>query len=181
MKKDVDKGILNENDINSSFKKTYNILKNMNHINEINDSDDSEDEELINNQIMIFSEKYKNLEEEEMVNKFLFDKKIYYSIKKDIENEEIYESDIPTKFNKKYLVYKTLDENNQIEDDDIKYTSDNDNLLLQFQTFIDMYEEIKEDNKYVPHNINYIDKKKDNEELESDTEFELPLKDNINN
>ena len=145
MKNDIEEEELKEKDINPQFKKSYYIFKDMENNNEINSDDDSEDEELIHNQFSQFSEKYKKVEENEMINKFLFDKKIYYSIKKDIENGEIYESDVPTKFSLKYLVYKTLDKNKVIKDEDTKYTPETEQQILpQFKKFVDLYERIQE-------------------------------------
>jgi hypothetical protein len=162
MKNDINNNKLDENDINPIFKKTFDIFECMKNNNDIDEDDDSEDENIIHDQINIFLKKYKDMEEDEMIQKFIFDKKIYYSIKKDIENNEIYESDVPTKFNLKYLVYKTLDNKNIINETDTQEL----NIHEQFNQFVDLYEKLNT-KKYIPPNINYMDDESRNKILDN--------------
>ena len=172
MKNDIDNNKLNENDINPIFKKIFDIFECMKNNNDIDDEDDDDDdddddENIIHDQIEIFLKKYKDMEEDDMIKKYIFDKKIYYSIKKDIENNEIYESDVPSKFNLKYLVYKTLDNNNIINDDnDNLVDSPQVNIHEQFNQFVDLYEKLNK-KKYIPPNINYMDDDDRNKILEN--------------
>ena len=178
MRSDIHENILDEKNINPEFKKNYTILNEMLHEKDIDSDDDSEDEELIYEQINKFTDKLKKIDEYDTINKFLFDKKIYYSIKKDLEDSKIYESDIPSKFKTKYIVYKTLDNNNIIEDKDMEYNEDTKSIVLsQFKTFADLYEQMQnmknktEDKnvngkKYIPHNINYMEESEKQKILE---------------
>lgn len=160
MKKDIDNNNhpLTEDTISDFFKQNYQIFKDLHNKNEINIDDDNENEILIQEQIKKFDNIKCNLEEINFINKFLFEKKMYYSIKDQIENGDIYDTEIPDEFRKKYDIFTILDNKNTISNNEIEFNDDTqEQIIKEFSNFVELYENKKE-NKYVPHNINYKSK-----------------------
>ena len=89
---------------------------------------------------------------EENTRIFLSDKKIYYSLKKDIDDKILQYDDIPELFKKKYPIFQCMDEMLQLEDHDA------------LETYLSLYDELypkeeeieKEKEEFIPHNINYL-------------------------
>ena len=148
LKKDIDNNLLNENNMNDLFKIKYNILKNMENKDMIN-INDSIDNILIDSQINEYNLLFRQIVYDEMIEKYNKDKKIYYEIKEELVNNNIYESDIPNEFIIKYAIYKLLDKKNIIN---------TENEYEQFLSLYNNYINKKEKKEYVPHNIHYVNK-----------------------
>lgn len=134
IKNDIDNNILNENDINPQFKISYTIFNNL----------DLNDENLFTK----YYEKYKYYKNIEMINNYLEDKKMYFSINDNIKNNEIYEKDISKEFELKYKIFNNLFNNNLINND----CSHHDNIKDEYNKYVEQCSNI---NKYQPHNKNY--------------------------
>ena len=88
--------------------------------------------------------------EEEKKRIFDSDKRVYDKLKLDIQKNKIDESKIPELFSMKYPIFKFMDENNLLNNDD------------DYETYLCFYDEIypppKSTNtqEYVPHNVHYL-------------------------
>jgi hypothetical protein len=95
-------------------------------------------------------EHFKNKEkEEENKNMFIANKKAYYLIKRDIEDQKITESNISVLFKDYYPIYKFMDRNQLLDTDD------------EYVQYVNIYNELYPKQSfsvesYVPHNIHYL-------------------------
>jgi len=83
-----------------------------------------------------------------MINNYLEDKKMYFSINENIKNNEIHEKDISKEFELKYKIFNNLFNNNLINND----CSHHDNIKDEYNKYVELCSNI---NKYEPHNKNY--------------------------
>lgn len=137
IKNDIDNNIINENDINPQFKISYNIFNTLD-LNDIN-------------LYTKYYEKYRYYKNIEMINNYLEDKKMYFSINENIKNNEIYEKDISKEFELKYKIFNNLLNNNLINND----CNHHDNIKEEYNRYVEICSNI---NKYEPHNKNYTNK-----------------------
>lgn len=91
-----------------------------------------------------------NEREQNRRNKFVANKEAYFRIKKDIHEGKFNEANIPELFEKEYVIYKFMDDENLLNDDD------------EYMIFTHLYDELNESvepqtkPQYIPHNINYL-------------------------
>jgi hypothetical protein len=148
IKEDISNNVLKEDDINTDFKIPYKIFKELNI--DIHNFD-------IDDLIKKYSERFKYYNNIEKIKNYMEDKKMYLSIKEDVDKNKIYVSDISSKFSLKYRIFDKLSKNKLLND--VYEYDETSNMTKEYNMFIEINNSI---NKYEPHNKNYIDTKKIN-------------------
>jgi hypothetical protein len=130
IKKDIGLGKINEDELGYYFQDKYPLFKKMED-EDIIEYDDYSDDDIINMQITNFQKRVKKQDELELLDKYNEDKKMYFGVKEQLENNRIDIEMIPDKFKIKYDIYAKMNSDELL--------SINEGSMDEFYAFLILY------------------------------------------